>query len=53
MSTKSDIIKRELYDLYSIDDENKKKFVIDINVDSIIHENQRNSRSLYYKERKT
>ena len=38
----SDIIKRELYDLYSIENDENKKYVIDINVDSIVSENQKN-----------
>jgi len=38
----SDIIKRELYDLYSIENDENKKYVIDINVDSIVSENKKN-----------
>jgi putative phage-type endonuclease len=38
----SDIIKGELYDLYSIENDENKKYVIDINVDSIVSENQKN-----------
>lgn len=38
----SDIIKGELYDLYSIENDKNKKYVIDINVDSIVSENQKN-----------
>ena len=45
-----DIIKKELYDLYSIDGDENKKFVIDINVDSIIHDNKKNE--MIYSERK-
>ena len=37
-----DIIKKELYDLYSIDGDENKKFVIDINVDSIVNDNKKN-----------
>ena len=45
-----DIIKNELYDLYSIDGDENKKFVIDINVDSIVHDNKKNE--MIYSERK-
>ena len=38
----SEIIKCELYDLYSIENDENKKYVIDINVDSIVSENQKN-----------
>ena len=42
MSTKSRYYqKKELYDLYSIENDENKKFVIDINVDSIIHDNKK------------
>jgi len=45
-----DIIKKELYDLYSIDGDENKKFVIDINVDSIVNVNKKNE--MIYSERK-
>lgn len=38
----SEIIKCELYDLYSIENDENKKYVIDINVNSIVSENQKN-----------
>ena len=44
------IIKKELYDLYSINGDENKKFVIDINVDSIVHDNKKNE--MIYSERK-
>ena len=46
----SEILKKELYDLYSIEGDKNKKYVIDINVDSIVLENQKNSK--IYSERK-
>ena len=48
----SDTIKNELYELYSIENDENKKYVIDINVDSIVSENQKNEKNLYYKKRK-
>jgi putative phage-type endonuclease len=38
----SDIIKRELYEVYNVDGDENKMYVIDINVDSIVSENQKN-----------
>ena len=43
-------IKAELYDLYSIGGDENKKYVIDINVDSIVKENKKNDK--VYTERK-
>lgn len=43
-------IKAELYDLYSIGSDENKKYVIDINVDSIVKENKKNDK--LYTERK-
>ena len=43
-------IKAELYDLYSIGGDENKKYVIDINVDSIVKENKKNDK--LYTERK-
>ena len=46
----SEVIKLELYDLYSIDEDENKKFVIDINVESIVRDNKKNE--MIYSERK-
>lgn len=46
----SEVIKLELYDLYSIDEDENKKYVIDINVESIVRDNKKNE--MIYSERK-
>ena len=46
----ADTIKKELYDLYSINGDENKKYVIDINVESIVRDNKENER--IYNERK-
>jgi putative phage-type endonuclease len=46
----SDNIKKELYELYSIDEDENKKYVVDINVESIVSDNKKNEK--IYSERK-